>query len=89
MFTGFFVFLVLVALVSGFGEIIMRVRLTRLAPRSEKLPWWGRGGDQIAATYQQVFPRSKLPAIRTYAFWFFIAVVALLLCLMLIKRHTP
>ena len=89
MFATFFAFLVLVALISGFGEIIMRARLSKLEPRSEKLQWWGRGGDEVADSYQRVFPRSKLPAIRTYAFWFFLAVVALFLCLMLFKKYVP
>ena len=87
MFTIFFVFLVLVALIGGFGEIVMRVRLTMLEPRSEKLLWWRRGGDEVAATYQESFPRSKLPAFRIYAFWFFIAVVALLLCFIFGEKH--
>jgi hypothetical protein len=60
MFGVFFSFFVVVALLSILGEIVMRVSLTRRASR-DKIAWWRRGGDDVVATYQEVFPDSHLP----------------------------
>lgn len=68
MFGVFFSILVIVALLSIFGEIVMRVRLTKRASR-DKIAWWRRGGDEVAATYEEVFPHSRLPLFRRFVFW--------------------
>jgi len=60
MFGVFFSILVVVALLSIFSEIVMRVRLTRRASR-DKIAWWRRGGDEVAATYEEVFTRLTTP----------------------------
>jgi len=78
MFGIFFSILFLVAFLSICGEFIMRVRLTRRAPR-DKLAWWRRGGDEVAAAYEQVFPDSQLPFVRRLVFWVFIACAGVLL----------
>jgi len=52
MFSVFFSILVVVALVCIFYEIVMRVRLTKKESASDKLAWWGRGGEDVAATYK-------------------------------------
>jgi hypothetical protein len=67
----FFSILVVVGLLTISGEFVMRVRLTRRASR-DKIAWWRRGGDQVAATYEELFPHSRLPLLRRFAFWFFI-----------------
>lgn len=37
-------------LLSFVSELMMRMRLTKLEVRSEKLSWWSfRGGDEVAA----------------------------------------
>ena len=72
----FFLLLVVMALLSICGEIVMRVRLTKQETSSDKLAWWRRGGDEIAATYEELFPRSHLPAFRRFAFWLFVACCA-------------
>jgi len=69
----FFLLLVVMALLSICGEI---VRLTKLETSGDKLAWWRRGGDEIAATYEELFPRSHLPAFRRFAFWLFVACCA-------------
>ena len=56
------------ALLSIFGEIVMRVRLTRREPSRDKLAWWRRGGYEVAATYEDVFPSSRIPLFRLFAF---------------------
>ena len=89
MFAIFFLALLLVALVSLSSEIIMRVRLSRLEPRTEKLLWWRKGGDEIAAAYRQIFPGAMLPIFRLFAFWLFLATVLVLFCLLMLKRHMP
>src|SRR5882762_3724662 len=60
----FFSLLVVMALVSICGEIVMRVRLTKQETSRDKLAWWRRGGDQVAATYEELFPHSHIPAFR-------------------------
>ncbi len=72
MFGVVFSIVVIVALLSICGEIVMRVRLTRRAS-CDKIAWWRRGGDEVAATYEEVFPRSRLPLFRRFAFWLFVA----------------
>jgi hypothetical protein len=52
MFGIFFSILVVVALLSIFGEFVMRVRLTRRTS-GDKIAWWRRGGDEIASTTQK------------------------------------
>jgi hypothetical protein len=88
MFGVFFSILVVVALLSIFGEIVMRVRLTRREASRDKLVWWRRGGDEVAATYEEVFPDSRLPLFRRFVFWFFVAWSGVLVFSMLLwKSH--
>jgi hypothetical protein len=85
MFGIFFSILVVVALLSIFGEFVMRVRLTRRASR-DKIAWWRRGGDEVASSYAEVFPDSRLPIFRRFAFWLFLACSASVLVAVLWKR---
>jgi len=68
MFGVFFSILVVVALVSIFGEIFMRVRLTRSETSGDKPAWWRRGGDEVAATYEELFPDSRPPILQEIRF---------------------
>jgi hypothetical protein len=85
MFGIFFWVFVLAALLGIANEIAMRVRLTRRA--SDKWAWWRRGGDEVAASYEQLFPNSLLPRYRRLMFWGVLAFAALLLAIMLRKSH--
>ena len=85
MFGVFFSILVLVALLSIFGEIVMRVRLTKRASR-DKIAWWRRGGDEVTATYEEVFPDSRLPFFRRFVFWLVLACAGVLVFSMLLWR---
>jgi hypothetical protein len=79
--------ILVLALFSIGSEIAMRIRLTKLEVRSEKLSWWGmRGGDEVAATYKEVFPRSRLPFLRNLLFWIFLGCAGVGLALILWKR---
>ena len=51
MFGVLFSILVGVGILSICGEIVMRIRLTKLELPSEKLLWLRRGGDEVADTY--------------------------------------
>jgi hypothetical protein len=82
----FFAILVVVALLSGFGEFAMRVRLTRRASH-DKVAWWRRGGDEVAASYAEVFPDSRLPFFRRFVFWLLLSCAALLVLSMLWKSN--
>ena len=85
MFGVFFSILVLVALLSIFGEIAMRVRLTKRASR-DKIAWWRRGGDEVATTYEEVFPDSRLTFFRCFVFWVFVTFAGVLVFSMLLWK---
>jgi hypothetical protein len=86
MFGILFSILVLVGLLSICSEIVMRVRLTRRVSR-DKIAWWRRGGDEVAATYEELFPRSRLSLFRRFAFWLFLASSAVMLLSILWKSN--
>jgi len=85
MFAIFFIVLVVIALASIAIEILMRVRLSVREPRAEKLLWRRHGGDEVAATYEKVFPRTMLPAIRQFALWSIVVTAAALLLVVVLK----
>jgi hypothetical protein len=78
MFAILFSILVVMALLSICGEFIMRIRLTKRASR-DKIAWWRRGGDEVAAMYEEVFPHSRLPLLRRLMFWLLVAFSACVL----------
>jgi hypothetical protein len=86
MFGIFFSILILMALLSIGGELVMRVRLTRRTLR-DKIAWWRRGGDEVAATYEEVFPDSRLPFFRRFVFWLLITSAAAMLAVVLWKSN--
>jgi len=79
-----FSIVVIVALLSICGELIMRIRLTRRASH-DKIAWWRRGGDEVAATYEELFPDSRLPLFRRFAFWLFVVFACLVILSILWK----
>jgi len=85
MFGIFFSILVVVALLSVFAEVVMRVRLTKRASR-DKIAWWRRGGDEVAATYGEVFPDSRLPFFRRFVFWLLTACAGVLIFSLLLRK---
>ncbi len=85
MLAVFFSILGMVALLSIFGEIVMRVRLTRRSLH-DKMAWWRRGGDEVAAGYEQVFPDSRLPFLRRFSFWLFLGCAGGILLLAMLSR---
>lgn len=85
MFGIFFSILVIAVLVEVVGEITMRIRLIRRA--SDKMAWWRRGGDDVATTYEQLFPNSLWPRYRRFFFWIFLAFCLLVLLSLLRKAN--
>jgi hypothetical protein len=85
MFGVFFLLLVAAAVLSICGELVMRVRLTRQETARDKLAWWRRGGDEVASTYAELFPRSYIPAFRRVVFWCFLACCAGIVIAILLK----
>ena len=81
-----FGFVAILFLFSGGCELAMRIRLTRLELPSEKLSWWRRGGDDVAETYKELFPQSRLPFFRTFIFWFFLAFTLALFLFIVFRR---
>jgi hypothetical protein len=73
MFGICFSILVIMALLSLCGEMVMRVRLTRRESSRDKLVWWRAGGDAVTAAYEEIFPGTRLPILRRFAFWLVIA----------------
>jgi hypothetical protein len=86
MFGIFFSILILMGLLSVCGEFVMRVRLTRRT-LGDKIAWWRRGGDEVAATYEEVFPDSRLPFFRRFVFWLLITSAAAMLAVVLWKSN--
>ncbi|MGC1976941.1 MAG: hypothetical protein WA671_09525, partial [Candidatus Sulfotelmatobacter sp.] len=68
------------------GEIVMRVRLTGRASR-DKIAWWRRGGDEVSATYEEVFPDRSLPFLRRFIFWLVVACAGALVFSLLWKSN--
>jgi len=89
MFGVLFSILVVMAILSSCSEIVMRVRLSTRESPAEKLLWWRRGGDEVAAMYQELFPRTRLPLFRRFAFWLVVASCFAILVSMLWKSHKP
>lgn len=88
MFAVFFSIIVIAALLSILSEIVMRVRITRMEAARDRLTWWRRGGDEVAATYGELFPRSPLPFFRRVVFWLIVACAgALLVSIGLLKSN--
>ena len=77
MFGIFLSLLVIAGLLGSCGEIAMRVRLTKRA--SDKMAWWRRGGNEVADTYEQLFPDSVLPRYRRLFFWTVLVLAGFLL----------
>jgi hypothetical protein len=78
MFGVFFSILVVMALLSIFGEFVMRIRLTKRTTH-DKIAWSRRGGDEVVASYAEVFPDSRLPLFRRFVFWLLVTCAGLLL----------
>jgi hypothetical protein len=83
----FFSILIVMAVFSIGGEFVMRVRLTRRQSLDDKLAWWRRGGDQVAATYEELFPQSRLPLFRRFVFWLLVACASVFLLAILWKSN--
>jgi hypothetical protein len=73
MFGICFSILVIMAILSLGGEMAMRVRLTRRESSRDKFIWWRTGGDAVNAAYEEIFPGTRLPILRRFAFWLVIA----------------
>jgi hypothetical protein len=87
MFSVFFSLFVFMALLNMCAEMVMRVRLNKREPWRNKLPWWRRGGDEVAAAYQELFPGAWLPLFREFAYWFLLACAFVILVSALWKSH--
>jgi len=86
MFGVLFSILVTVAILSVCGEFVMRIRLTKRAS-SDKIAWWRRGGDEVAASYEEIFPHSRLPLFRRTIFWLFVVLACVVLLSILLKSN--
>jgi hypothetical protein len=87
MFPVVFSILVLMAILSIFSNIVMRIRLTKAEPSRDKLVWWRRGGDEVNAMYEELFPGSYMPLLSQFAFWFLLALASVALVAILWKSH--
>ena len=86
MFAAFFSILVVMVFLGICSDFIMRVRLSRRESPQERLLWWRRGGDEVAAVYQEVFPRTHLPLFRNFVFWLVLSCAIVLLLFVMWKR---
>jgi hypothetical protein len=44
------------------------------------------GGDEVAATYEEVFPDSRLPFLRRFVFWLFVTCAGALVFSMFLRE---
>jgi hypothetical protein len=88
MFTVFLSILVATVILGPCGEIVMRIRLTRREPSRDKLAWWRRGGDEVTAAYEKLFPHAFLPILRRIVFWLVVASAAALLLFIIWNKFT-
>ena len=86
MVAVFFSILGIMALLSSGSELVMRIRVTKMEPR-DKIAWWRRGGDEVVAAYEELFPNSWLPVVRQFAFWLLVGFCAVVLLSVLWKSH--
>lgn len=79
-----FSIVLVVAILGICSNIVMRIRLTQIAPSKDGPSWWRRGSDEVGDTYRKHFPGTYLPLLNPLAFWLVVAVagVALLLALL-------
>jgi len=78
-----FLALVILALVNIACWWVMRIRLMRMDPASDRIEWLSfRGGDDVLETYAALFPHSVLPRCCRFAFWTAIVSAAIVLCAM-------
>ena len=75
MFRIFFSGLLIAVLLTLISEMFMRARLAKI-DEWDRLPWWRKGGDDVAAAYKELFPRTKLPLFRELTFWAVVACAA-------------
>lgn len=86
MFGIVFAAVIVIALLSGVGELVMRIKLTRAEIPSERLLWWRRGGDDVADAYRGLYPSSRIPLFREIVFKVFLGSVIFLLIFVLLRR---
>jgi len=85
MLLALFFVLVLLALLTICAEFAMRIRLT--ARGVDKMAWWRRGGDEVAASYEVAFPGTRLPFLRRLAFWIVLMVAGVVFVVNLLRHH--
>lgn len=59
--------------------VVMRVRVNRTLPESERFSGWRRDAGAVSRRYRELFPNSYLPDLERYSFW--LVVVMLLVWL--------
>jgi hypothetical protein len=86
MFVILFPISVIIAILGLFGELVMRIRVAKREPY-DRIAWWRRGGDEVVAAYQELFPNSQLPILRRFCFWLVLVSAAIVLFVALLKSH--
>ena len=79
--------LVLVAVLSFYSNLAMRIRLTNRESSRDKLVWWRRGSREVEQTYTELFPASHLPDLSRYAFWFVLVLALVGLVVIKLKSN--
>jgi hypothetical protein len=75
--------LALIALVSIYGNLIMRIRLMNRLPLENGFLWWKRSPGEVARTYEELFSQSYWPRIVRCAFWLFLVAAAVIFVFLL------
>jgi hypothetical protein len=78
---------IVMALLNLSSIFFMMFRLAKRAPTvSAKFAWLSTGSDELSAAYQRIYPGSRLPLLIRLTFWIFIAIVAIFVITILIKK---
>lgn len=81
-----FSILVVTALLSNCGHLIMRIRVGNRLPHGQRLSVWMWSSDQVADAYLQFVPDSRLPSLTEYVFWLIFAIGAGLVLLIVVMK---
>lgn len=76
----------LIALVSVYGNLIMRICLMKKLLLHNGFLWWKRSPGEVARAYEELFPQSYWPNIVRYAFWLFLLTAVVIFVFLLTSR---
>jgi hypothetical protein len=75
MMTIFWSILILLAVVTKYSAIAMKIQVNHRLPLGERFSWWNRDAGKVVRKYRELYPDSRLPSIGQWTFWLFLAML--------------